>query len=178
LLDNGSAPELPQRPDTSARQVKSPPPSAPSPAPTQGEIAEQRRMLEEYEQKQKALVAQREADQRRQQDDQRRQEAEFAEQQRLQQERERQAQEQLLRDQMSQQWNQQQQGQSAQMEREMLAMQGQYERDQMLLEQYDRVSASCSTCHLAMKLTHLPEGEESRKRTQHDRHQRRRTAHC
>ena len=27
-----------------------------------------------------------------------------------------------------------------QMEREMLAMRGQYERDQMLLEQYDRVS--------------------------------------
>jgi hypothetical protein len=26
------------------------------------------------------------------------------------------------------------------MEREMLAMRGQYERDQMLLEQYDRVS--------------------------------------
>lgn len=98
-------------------------------------------MLEEYERKQSALVAQREADQRRQEEEKRRQEAEYAEQQRLQQEREAQAQhqlqEQLLRDQMSQQWTQQA-GQAAQLQQEMLAMRGQYERDQMLLEQYDR----------------------------------------
>lgn len=99
-------------------------------------------MLEEYERKQSALVAQRESDQRRQEEEKRRQEAEYAEQQRLQQERETQAQhqlqEQLLRDQMSQQWTQQQAGQAAQLQQEMLAMRGQYERDQMLLEQYDR----------------------------------------
>lgn len=113
-----------------------------SPQATQGEIDEQRRMLEEYERKQSALVAQRESDQRRQEEEKRRQEAEYAEQQRLQQERETQAQhqlqEQLLRDQMSQQWTQQQAGQAAQLQQEMLAMRGQYERDQMLLEQYDR----------------------------------------
>ena len=95
-------------------------------------------MLEEYERKQAALVSQREAEQRRQKNEKLRQEAEFAEQQRLQQERERLAQEQLLRDQMSQQWNQQQQGEVGQLQQEMLAMRGQYERDQMLLEQYDR----------------------------------------
>lgn len=99
-------------------------------------------MLEEYERKQSALVAQREADQRRQEEEKRHQEAQYAEQQRLQQEREAQAQhqlqEQLLRDQMSQQWTQQQAGQAAQLQQEMLAMRGQYERDQMLLEQYDR----------------------------------------
>lgn len=99
-------------------------------------------MLEEYERKQSALVAQREADRRRQEEEKRRQESEYAEQQRLQQEREAQAQhqlqEQLLRDQMSQHWSQQQAGQTAQLQQEMLAMRGQYERDQMLLEQYDR----------------------------------------
>lgn len=99
-------------------------------------------MLEEYERKQNALVSQREAEQRRQEDEKRRQEAEFAEQQRAQQERERMAQEQLLREQMNQQWNQQQQGlqhgEVAQLQQEMLSMRGQYERDQMLLEQYDR----------------------------------------
>ena len=95
-------------------------------------------MLEEYERKQAALVAQRDNEQKRQESDKRRQEADYAEQQRLQQERERQAQEQLLRDQMSQQYNQQQQGETAQLQQEMLAMRGQYERDQMLLEQYDR----------------------------------------
>nr|XP_031859924.1 uncharacterized protein CI109_004531 [Kwoniella shandongensis]KAA5526996.1 hypothetical protein CI109_004531 [Kwoniella shandongensis] len=139
LLDNGTAPELPERPPTEKRQErKEETPRAGSPVATQGEIDEQRRMLEEYERKQSALVSQRESEQRRQEDEKRRQEAEYAEQQRLQQERERQAQEQLLRDQMSQQWNQQQQGQAVQLQQEMLAMRGQYERDQMLLEQYDR----------------------------------------
>jgi hypothetical protein len=100
-------------------------------------------MLEEYERKQAALVSQREAAQRKQEEDKRRQEADYAEQQRLQQERERQAQEQLLREQMNQQnqhYNNQQQqyGQVAELQQEMLGMRGQYERDQMLLEQYDR----------------------------------------
>ncbi|KAL0249920.1 hypothetical protein I308_103223 [Cryptococcus tetragattii IND107] len=142
LIDNGVAPELPERPTTDKRPERRETPRPSSPQATQGEIDEQRRMLEEYERKQSALVAQREADQRRQEEEKRRQEAEYAEQQRLQQEREAQAQhqlqEQLLRDQMSQQWTQQQAGQAAQLQQEMLAMRGQYERDQMLLEQYDR----------------------------------------
>lgn len=99
-------------------------------------------MLEEYERKQAALVSQREAAQRKQEEDKQRQEAEYAEQQRQQQERERLAQEQLLRDQMNQQmnnqWNAQQSSELLQMQQEMLGMRGQYERDQMLLEQYDR----------------------------------------
>ncbi|WWC63353.1 uncharacterized protein I303_105953 [Kwoniella dejecticola CBS 10117] len=138
LIDNGTAPELPERPPTETPQARRETPRPSSPQATQGEIDEQRRMLEEYERKQAALVAQREGDQRRQEEDKRRQEAEYAEQQRLQQERERQAQEELLREQMNQQYNQQQQGQVGQLQQEMLAMRGQYERDQMLLEQYDR----------------------------------------
>ncbi|ODN78688.1 hypothetical protein L202_04266 [Cryptococcus amylolentus CBS 6039] len=147
LIDNGVAPELPERPTTDKRPERKETPRPPSsPQPTQGEIDEQRRMLEEYERKQSNLVSQREADQRRQEDEKRRQEAEYAEQQRLQQEREAQAQaqlqEQLLRDQMSQQWTNQQASQAAQVQQEMLAMRGQYERDQMLLAQYDgRVKA-------------------------------------
>jgi DNA repair exonuclease SbcCD ATPase subunit len=135
LIDSGVAPELPERPTA---EVRKEPTRSESPAATHGEIEEQRRMLEEYERKQAALVSQRETAQRRQEEEKRRQEAEYAEQQRLQQERERLAQEQLLRDQMSQQYNQQQQGQYTQLQQEMLAMRGQYERDQMLLEQYDR----------------------------------------
>lgn len=99
-------------------------------------------MLEEYERKQATLVSQRESEQRRQDEEKRRQEAQYAEQQRQQQERERLAQEQLLRDQMrqqyNQQYNQQQVGEVSQLQQEMLGMRGQYERDQMLLEQYDR----------------------------------------
>lgn len=143
-----SAPSLPKRPmitdnATGARSGTTPPPSSQTPVPSDREIEEQRQMLEVYEKKQAALVAQREAEKSRQEEETARLEREFAEQQRLQQEREQQAQEQLMRDQMTAQYtNQQQQGQSAQMalqmEREMLAMRGQYERDQMLLEQYDR----------------------------------------
>lgn len=138
LIDSGIAPELPERPPAETKQTAQAIPRADSPAATQGEIEEQRRMLEEYERKQAALVAQRENEQRRQEETKRREEAEFAEQQRLLQERERQAQEQLLRDQMSQQWSQHQQGEVAQLQQEMLNMRGQYERDQLLLEQYDR----------------------------------------
>ncbi len=140
LVDaGGSAPDLPERP---REEPKRDLPRADSPAATQGEIDEQRRMLEEYERKQAALVSQRESEERRQDEEKRRQEAQYAEQQRAQQERERLAQEQLLRDQMShqysQQYNQQQMGEVSQLQQEMLGMRGQYERDQMLLEQYDR----------------------------------------
>ncbi|WVR07531.1 hypothetical protein IAU60_004573 [Kwoniella sp. DSM 27419] len=138
LIDNGTAPEVPERPAEKPVERRQETPRSGSPVATQGEIDEQRRMLEEYERKQAALVSQRESEQRKQEDEKRRQEAEYAEQQRLQQERERQAQEQLLRDQMNQQYSQQQQGQALQLQQEMLAMRGQYERDQMLLEQYDR----------------------------------------
>ncbi|KAL7422732.1 sla2 Src-like adaptor 2 [Cryptotrichosporon argae] len=138
LLDTGEAPQLPERPAASVPRKVEEAPRVDTPTATQGEIEEQRRMLEEYERKQQALVAQRESEQRRQEDEKKRQDAEYAELQRQQQERERLAQEQLLRDQMNAQWNQQQQGQAAQLQGEILAMRGQYERDQMLLEQYDR----------------------------------------
>ena len=149
MIDSGNdtAPELPTRPKAEpAKKTETPSRDmAGSPDATEAEIAEQRRMLEEYERKQAGLVSQRENEQRRQEEEKRRQEAEYAEQQRLQQERERQAQEQLLRDQMSNQWNQQQNGQVVQLQQEMLGMRGQYERDQMLLEQYDRRVKSLET---------------------------------
>lgn len=143
LTDSGIAPELPDRPKTA------PPKSAPAKKAaepnildsTAADIEEQKRMLGEYEEKQKALVAQREAAQRKQQEDAERLERQHAEQLRQQQENERRAQEELLRQQqMSQmQFQQQDNGRVQQMEMEMLGMRGQYERDQMMLEQYDRV---------------------------------------
>lgn len=78
--------------------------------------------------------------QRRELEDQQRRE--FEQRQAEQAERERQAQEQLMQQQM-QQYNNQAAQQAAQqmmdLERELLAMRGQYERDQLMLEQYDRV---------------------------------------
>lgn len=145
LMESGEpTPSLPQRPKNNAPPARKETPASGEPTASADEIEEQRRMLEQYERKQSALVQQRENEKRKQEEEKARQEREFAEQQRAQAERERQAQEQLMRDQMANQYNQQQNSQAAemaqQMEREMLAMRGQYERDQMLLEQYDRVS--------------------------------------
>lgn len=150
-MESGDAPNLPDRPRTAVPKPTTPaPPPAPTPSlldATNADIEEQKRMLYEYEAKQQKLVAEREAAQRRQQDEAARLEREHAEQLRLQQENERRQQEELARQQQMQQMQFQQmdQGRGQQMEMELLGMRGQYERDQMMLEQYDRVSVSFSS---------------------------------
>ncbi|GAA6005415.1 Sla2p [Rhodotorula paludigena] len=137
LVDSGDTPDLPRRPPPSA--APTPPPAPPSAGI---DIDEQRRALEEYERKQAALVAQRETEAQRVRDEQARQEREFAEQQRLQQQREREAQEALERQLREQQMMGVSQGRIAELEREILGLRGQWERDQMMLERYDaRVKA-------------------------------------
>lgn len=133
LTDSGDAPDLPRRPAA----APTPPPAAPSP---RSDLEEQRAALEEYERKQAALVAAREAEARRLADEQARQEREFADRQRAQAERERQEQEMLARQQEQQQQYGMNQGRIAELEREILGMRGQWERDQMMLERYDHVS--------------------------------------
>ncbi|KAI0052535.1 cytoskeleton assembly control protein [Auriscalpium vulgare] len=133
LLDNDDAPDLPARPMTA--KAKTPPPVAPSPDAAQ--INEQARMLKQYEDQQAALMAQREAEERRRLELEAQAQREFEQRQAEQAERERQAQEQLMQQQMYQLNNQAAQH-VGELERELLAMRGQYERDQLLLEQYDR----------------------------------------
>ena len=127
--------------------MKTPPPAAPS--PNAAEIDEQARMLKEYEDQQKALQAAREAEGHRRQELEAQQQAEFARRQQEQAERERLAQEQLMQQQMMQ-YNNQAAQQASELEREMLAMRGQYERDQLLLEQYDRVRVPVLHCQLLL----------------------------
>ncbi|KAI0719942.1 cytoskeleton assembly control protein [Cerioporus squamosus] len=137
LLDNGTAPDLPARPTTAP--VKTPPPATPQ--PSAAEINEQARMLKQYEDQQAALVAAREDEERRRREMEEQQRREFEQRQAEQAERERLAQEQLLQQQMQQQMMQYSNQAAQQMhdlEREILAMRGQYERDQLMLEQYDR----------------------------------------
>jgi huntingtin-interacting protein 1-related protein len=131
-LDNGSAPDLPARPTTTT--VKTPPPKAPTP-----DVSEQARILKEYEDQQAALRTQQEADERVRREREQAQQMEFEARQREQAERERIAQEQLMQQQFTQYSNQAAQ-RVQELERELLGMRGQYERDQLLLEQYDRVS--------------------------------------
>ncbi|KAJ8522033.1 hypothetical protein ONZ45_g1358 [Pleurotus djamor] len=135
LLDGGdSAPDLPARPKTAVKSP-SPPPSAPT--PSAAEIDEQARILKEYEDKQAALLAARHAEEQQRLQAEQQQQMEFEQRQREQAERERLAQEQLMQQQMMYH-NQVAQEQASDLERQVLAMRGQYERDQILLEQYDR----------------------------------------
>lgn len=139
LTDSGSAPDLPKRPKSTAAPA-SPPPTAPSPDPTAAQIAEQARMLKEYEDQQAAVIASRQAEETRRLEQHMAQQREFEEAQRMQAERERLAQEELMMQQAQMQMHNQAAGRLQEMEREMLAMRGQWERDQLMLEQYDRVS--------------------------------------
>ncbi|KAI9626163.1 hypothetical protein H4Q26_015912 [Puccinia striiformis f. sp. tritici PST-130] len=129
LTNSGEAPELPRRPAKTPDIKALPKPETPAP-----DIAEQARMLKEYEEKQALLQAERDAEARRQLELQSKQQRDFEEMQRMQAERERMAQEDLMRQQMAGMAA----GRAAELEREILAMRGQYERDQMMLEQYDR----------------------------------------
>lgn len=133
-LIEASTPKLPKRPQVAE---STPPPAQPSPEPvidfwSQQQAQQQR----EYEEEQRRLAQQRAEEQERMRQLQLQQQREFEEQQRLLAERERQQQEELLRQQMQNH----QAGRINELEMQLLQQRNQIERDQMLLEQYDRVS--------------------------------------
>ncbi|KAI9444834.1 cytoskeleton assembly control protein [Lactarius indigo] len=136
LIDNEGAPDLPARPTTAAA-AKSPTPPPAAPVADEAAINEQARLLKQYEDQQAALRAQQEAEERRRQELEHQQQLEFEQRQREQQERERLALEQLQQQQFYQLNNQAAQRVN-ELERELLGARGQFERDQLLLEQYDR----------------------------------------
>ena len=129
----------------------------------------------QYEDQQAALVAAREDEERRRREMEEQQRREFEQRQAEQAERERLAQEQLLQQQMQQQMMQYSNQAAQQMhdlERELLAMRGHYERDQLMLEQYDRVGRR-KLCLWISALTTLSESQSFGKRAQQclDQHQ-------
>lgn len=137
LIESASTPTLPKRPTTAS----SSPAPAPSPEPVVDFWSEQQaKQQREYEEQQKQLEQQRAAEQERMRQMQLQQQKEFEEQQRLLAERARQEQEQLMRQQMLSH----QTGRINELEMQLLNYRNQVERDQMLLEQYDRV---CITLH-------------------------------
>ncbi|VVT51277.1 uncharacterized protein SAPINGB_P003043 [Magnusiomyces paraingens] len=89
---------------------------------------------QQYEEEQRNLQAQRDAEIQQQQLLRLQQQQQFEEQQRAQAEQQRLAQEALLRDQLQRQA----QGHAAELEREILNLRGQLERNQLNLEQYDQ----------------------------------------
>lgn len=119
-----------------AQKSPAPPPTAPSTPSV--DIAEQARMLKEYEDQQAKLQAERDAQEAHRQAMMMQQQREFEEQQLLQAQQQELARQQL----MQQQAAQQQMGAAADLERQLLEMRGQFERDQIMLQQYDsRVKA-------------------------------------
>lgn len=96
-------------------------------------------MLKQYEDQQTALKAQRDAEERRRLEQEQQQQKEFEQRQLAQAQAQRLAQEQLLQQQQQHMYNTQAAQHASELERDLLAMRGQYERDQIFLEQYDRV---------------------------------------
>ncbi|TIB73304.1 hypothetical protein E3Q23_03038 [Wallemia mellicola] len=115
-----------------AQKSPAPPPAAP--ATPSVDIAEQARMLKEYEDQQAKLQAERDAQEAQRQAMMVQQQREFEEQQMLQQQQQEMARQQLLQQQAAQQHM----GVAAEMERQLLEMRGQFERDQIMLQQYDQ----------------------------------------
>ncbi|KAI9655821.1 MAG: sla2 Src-like adaptor 2 [Bathelium mastoideum] len=136
LAEDEARPALPQRPKQEIERAATPPrPAAPDPEPiNEFWKNEQAREQEQFAEEQRRLQAQYEAAQRQQQEEALRRQQEFEQQQRLQAEQQRLAQEQLQRD----LYNQQAQGRLAELEQENFNARQQYERDQLLLQQYDQ----------------------------------------
>ena len=142
LAEDEDRPQLPQRPKQEAPKPRepSPPPApkrlvAPDPEPINEFWQDsQRRQQEEYDAQQRRLQEQYNQQQYQQQLAQQQAQRDFEEQQRLLAEQQRLADEQLLREQYQAQTS----GRMAELERENLNARAQYERDQLMLEQYDR----------------------------------------
>lgn len=138
FAEDEERPALPKRPAKEVEREPTPPPktvTVPDPEPINDFWSnEAKRQQEEYENEQQRLQQQWEEQQRAQLLAQQQAQREFEEQQRLQAEQQRLAQEQLLQT----QYQQQTQGRLAELEQENLNARAQYERDQLLLQQYDK----------------------------------------
>lgn len=136
LTEDENAPALPMRPrNEPIAKPKTPPPQSTDPEPiNEFWKSEQARQQQEYEAEQRRLQSQWEEAQRMQQQQQLQAQRDFEEQQRLQAEQQRLQLEALQR----QQYADQTQGRMAELERENLNARAQYEKDQLMLQQYDR----------------------------------------
>ncbi len=135
LDDDGNAPRLPKRRENeeSSREVTPSPAPAADPAPVV-DFWSTEQAQQQYEAEQLRLQQEREAELARQQQLAAQQQQQFEEQQRQQAEAQRLAQEQLLQ----QQVQAQAQGRVAELERDILNLRGQFEKDQLMLQQYDQ----------------------------------------
>ncbi|KIW14232.1 hypothetical protein PV08_07014 [Exophiala spinifera] len=137
LAEDEEKPALPRRPTKEIERTPSPVAKNGTSDPKDIDdfwSREAQRQQEEYEAEQRRLQQQWEEQQRQQMMAQQEAQRAFEEQQRMQAEQQRLAQEQLMRDQYAAQT----QGRMAELERENLNARAQYERDQLMLQQYDQ----------------------------------------
>jgi huntingtin-interacting protein 1-related protein len=145
LSEDDERPNLPSRPAKETEKPPTPPKSIPPPVDPEP-ISEfwknqQAREQDAFAEEQRRLQEQWEAARRAQEEQQLAAQREFEAQQRQQAEQQRLAQEQLQREQLQQQTF----GRLAELERENLNARAQWERDQLLLEQYDRKMKALET---------------------------------
>lgn len=132
-LIDASTPQLPKRPEVA--RIEAPPPAQASPEPVIDFWSEkQAQQQREYDEEQRRLAQQRAEEQERIRQMQLQQQREYEDQQRKMAELERQRQEDLMRQQMQMQ----QHGRINDLEMQLLNARNQLERNQMMLEQYDR----------------------------------------
>ena len=137
LAEDDEKPALPRRPMKEVERAPSPVAKNGTSDPKDMEdfwSREAQRQQDEYEAEQRRLQQQWEEQQRQQLLAQQQAQRDFEEQQRMQAEQQRLAQDQLMRDQLAAQT----QGRMAELERENLNARAQYERDQLMLQQYDQ----------------------------------------
>jgi hypothetical protein len=136
LAEDEQAPALPSRPRNEIEKPPTPKKNLDIDPEPINEFwkNQQAREQDAYAEEQRRLQAQLEEARRLQEEQQRQAQMEFERQQRMQEEQARMAQDQLMRDQMAQQTF----GRMAELERENLNARAQYERDQLMLQQYDR----------------------------------------
>ncbi|CAO0799002.1 unnamed protein product [Mucor circinelloides] len=133
LIDD-STPQLPKRPEV-ARIEAPPPPAQASPEPVIDFWSEkQAQQQREYDAEQQRLAQQRQEEQERMRQMQLQQQRDYEDQQRRMAELEQQRQQELMRQQMMNQQN----GRINDLEMQILNGRNQLERNQMMLEQYDR----------------------------------------
>ena len=136
LAEDDEKPALPRRPAKEIEKPPTPVPKSPTPDRDMDDFwtRDARRQQEEYENEQRRLAQQWEDQQRQQLLAQQQAQRDFEEQQRQQAEQARLAQDRLMQEQL----HAQTQGRMAELERENLNARGQYERDQLMLQQYDQ----------------------------------------
>ena len=137
-----SPPSLPDRPRSIGLKETASPASTPVPTEPTIDLEAERRAAEEYERQQQEQQRQLQLQQQQAEQEQLEQQRRFEEMRAQQQERERQQLEALQQEQLQRHV----QGRMVELEQQLLSMKGQHERDQLTIDQYNKVKLHHLLC--------------------------------